>query len=72
MVLKITQRKVLKVLVENEDKSFSKAELIKLSGVTGNHVDNAVNFFIKHDYIYSPDKEGKISVTPDGVYAYEE
>lgn len=70
MNLKPTQKAVLKVLVDNEDKWICHDELCRLSGVASNHVKNAVTFFMNNDYVYQPNYNGEIMVSPDGISAY--
>ena len=70
MGLKLTQKEVLRVLVENEDKWLGLEEIHKLSGIQRGHINSAIKFFIKNDYVYMTNLEGKVMVSPDGVSAY--
>jgi len=68
--LKPTQIKVLEVLAKNENKSLSVKEISKLSDVNTNHVTQAVIFFMNQDYVFQPDYEGKVCISPDGISLY--
>jgi len=68
--LSITQKQVLKVLVDNKEEFLGLEDIWKLCHVNRNHINNAIKFFMNHDYVYQPNIEGKVMVSPDGIELY--
>lgn len=70
MELKATQKVVLKVLVDNEGKWFNCNEIYNICKVNRSHINSAIKFFVDNDYVYMPNSDGKVTVSPDGISAY--
>lgn len=69
-ILKTTQKQVLKVLVDNDNKALNIDEIQKLSGVARNHIKLAIIFFMNNNYVYQPDINDRIQVSPEGISIY--
>lgn len=67
MELKKTQRIVLEFLAKNPDKTYTPKEIERETGVTSNHVSNALKFAYDNDFVY--ETVDGYSITPDGESA---
>ena len=72
MELKVTQKQVLKVLVNHREEFLGIEDIYKECKVNRDHIKRAVTFFVQNDYVYQPDMEGKVKISPDGVSLYYE
>jgi Fe2+ or Zn2+ uptake regulation protein len=70
--LTVTQQRVLKVLYEHKDESLSANDIQKKSKelINMSHIMSAVKNFMNKDWVYQPDIEGKVQISPDGKDAY--
>ena len=68
--LTITQKKVLKVLGENEDKWLKMRDIIKLSGVNRLNVERAIQRFYDMDYVFIDYSEDAVQISLDGMEEY--
>lgn len=70
MDLKITQKKVLKVLGDNEGKYLSINKIKQLSGVNIGHVKQAIFFFMDNDLVFIDMDNDEATISPDGMEVY--
>lgn len=70
MELKPTQKQVLGVLVKHKNEWLGTEEIYKECKVNKSHIKNAIIFFMSHDYVYQPNIDDKVMVTPDGIELY--
>lgn len=63
--LTVTQKRVIQWLYQNKNKWLNAREIVKLSGVQINHVNQAVKKFMDYDMVYFNGKDS-VQISPDG------
>lgn len=67
--LKPTQKQVLNVLANNEDKWMGLRDIQKQCTVNSNHIESAIKFFYDNNFVYI-NSDGKTMITCDGLQLF--
>lgn len=70
MELKLTQKAVLKVLVEHKNEHLGIEDIKNICNVNRGNIKQAITFFLSKDLVYQPNSEGKVMVSPNGISEY--
>lgn len=70
--MSIQQKEVLRVLVEHEGEWLSEDEIDNLCKISGINIHACIIAFMGNDWIYTPDGDGKVTVSPEGKRVYRE